>query len=132
MTVWEFDPLDRLSSLGAEELRHIHLKYRDNDELGFVLWLAYETVRQLEDPSSGTRIAAQLGANGSSGSPVREVGGRILTVNDVASLIGTKDRNVTDLAKRGRLRGWKKAGEWRFTRDSVDEYLSERDGGDWC
>jgi hypothetical protein len=50
----------------------------------------------------------------------------VLAVIDVAEILGTTDRNVTDLAKRGTLPATKRAGRWEFDPVDVDDHREKR------
>ena len=50
----------------------------------------------------------------------------ILTVAELASWLQVDERAVADLAEQGDLPGRKLAGEWRFAREAVLDWLARR------
>jgi PTS system nitrogen regulatory IIA component len=54
---------------------------------------------------------------------------RLLTARELATYMQMSERTVLKLAGDGELPGVKIAGQWRFKREVVDEWLLERMGG---
>jgi excisionase family DNA binding protein len=50
----------------------------------------------------------------------------VLTVADLASWLQVDERAVAELAEEGELPGRKLAGEWRFAREAVLDWLARR------
>jgi excisionase family DNA binding protein len=50
----------------------------------------------------------------------------VLTVADLASWLQVGEDSVTELAEQGELPGRKLAGEWRFAREAVLDWLAAR------
>lgn len=88
--------------------------------------LRIERRRWLEAPR-GAAATSDVGSAGSSGTdgPAMVVGVE-LTAADVAERWACTTRNVTDLARRGRLPGRQVSGTWRFELDDVEAFEAER------
>jgi nitrogen PTS system EIIA component len=50
----------------------------------------------------------------------------VLTVAELASWLQVDEQAVTELAEHGDLPGRKLAGEWRFAREAVLDWLARR------
>ena len=50
----------------------------------------------------------------------------VLTVDELAAWLQTEPDSITELAEQGELPGRKLAGEWRFARDAVLDWLARR------
>jgi excisionase family DNA binding protein len=49
----------------------------------------------------------------------------ILKTRDLAILLDLSPDVVNDMARRGRLKGFKSGNQWRFRRRDVDRYLEK-------
>ena len=53
-----------------------------------------------------------------------------LSSGEVGLLLGVTDHGVRDLARRGRLRGWRLGGTWQFEAHDVEQYRQKREHHD--
>lgn len=50
----------------------------------------------------------------------------MLTISEVSAQLNTCDRTVMREIKDGRITATKVRGHWRFTQESIDDYLESR------
>jgi len=50
----------------------------------------------------------------------------ILTISEVAHLLKVAQKTVYSLAQRAEIPAFKVGGQWRFSKDALDEWIAER------
>lgn len=61
---------------------------------------------------------------------IEQVGGQLMTIDEVAGYLRVKKRTVYDWVKKGKIPAIKTVGLWRFRRERIDKWLEAEAGAE--
>ena len=61
---------------------------------------------------------------------IEQVGGNLMTIDEVAGYLRVKKRTVYDWVKKGKIPAIKTVGLWRFRKERIDQWLETEAGAE--